>query len=195
MELEHRYFLTLCKQKNMLIDDFNTTLDIWLKELQNYNYKSLTQKQDASSWSIGQVYMHLINETNWYFEQLECCFSHTNNIEKEMAESAKFIFENNSFAAIKILGDPLISEHVPQPKNLDSIEKELLSLKSKAAKLWLRINSDEPQGKTEHPGIEFLSPSEWLQYSEMHMRHHLKQKKRIVTYLNLNNITHIKKGL
>jgi hypothetical protein len=38
--------------------------------------------------------------------------------------------------------------------------------------------------KTKHPGFHYLNAIEWLQFIEMHFRHHLKQKKRIDKYLN-----------
>jgi hypothetical protein len=35
------------------------------------------------------------------------------------------------------------------------------------------------KGKTRHPGLLFFSALEWLRFTEMHMRHHFRQKKRI----------------
>ena len=35
-------------------------------------------------------------------------------------------------------------------------------------------------GKTQHPGLGFLDALEWYQYTEMHMRHHIRQKDRIL---------------
>ncbi|HEV9036934.1 MAG TPA: hypothetical protein VGQ51_09945 [Puia sp.] len=34
-------------------------------------------------------------------------------------------------------------------------------------------------GKTRHPGLHYFNSLEWLQFAEMHMRHHFRQKKRI----------------
>jgi hypothetical protein len=34
-------------------------------------------------------------------------------------------------------------------------------------------------GKTKHPGSNYFTAKEWLQFAEIHLRHHLKQKKRI----------------
>jgi hypothetical protein len=42
-------------------------------------------------------------------------------------------------------------------------------------------------GKSEHPVFGFLNGFEWLQYSEMHMRHHLKQKQKIEGFLRPGN--------
>jgi hypothetical protein len=33
--------------------------------------------------------------------------------------------------------------------------------------------------KNKHPGLDYFNANEWLQFAEMHLRHHLRQKKRI----------------
>ena len=45
---------------NMLIDDFNKTLDVWLEDLYRYDIETLRIQPDPSSWSLGQLYTHLI---------------------------------------------------------------------------------------------------------------------------------------
>lgn len=47
----------------MLIEDFNRTIDIWIKQLDQYSFKQLRAKPSPTSWSLGQVYIHLIDET------------------------------------------------------------------------------------------------------------------------------------
>jgi len=42
-------------------------------------------------------------------------------------------------------------------------------------------------GKSKHPGLGFFSASEWFQFAEMHLRHHLKQKERIDRFLQIKN--------
>ena len=167
----------------MLIDAFNKTLDVWLEELRHYSDGTLLIKPDSSSWSVGQLYRHLIEETTWYFGQIELCLDTTENAAKEMTESAKAMFQNNSFPDIIIKGDPFISDNVKQPIDRQTLQDEFLSLKEAANTIWGKIESSGIHGKSQHPGIQFLNPQEWLQYAEMHMRHHLKQKSRIDTFL------------
>jgi len=45
------------------------------------------------------------------------------------------------------------------------------------------ISSNQPKGKSKHPGLGYFSAEEWLQFAEMHFRHHLTQKKLIDNYL------------
>ena len=42
------------------------------------------------------------------------------------------------------------------------------------------------KGKTKHPGLGYFSAEEWLQFAEMHFRHHLRQKKRIDEFLKMD---------
>jgi hypothetical protein len=52
-----------------LLETFNRTIDHWISEIPNYSLKELQTKPDSTSWSLGQVYRHLIEETTWYYGQ------------------------------------------------------------------------------------------------------------------------------
>lgn len=146
--------------------------------------KELCKKPDSSSWSLGQVYMHLIDETTWYFDQIELCLGTSENSDKQMTETAKITFLNNAFPNEIIKGDPFISDKVKQPKNIDSLKKAFQQLKARGNDIWKKIEKSETQGKSRHPGLQFFSSIEWFQYAEMHLRHHLRQKNRIDNFLN-----------
>ena len=48
-----------------------------------------------------------------------------------------------------------------------------------------QIANSKSKGKTKHPGLNYFNANEWLQFAEMHLRHHLKQEKRIEEFLKL----------
>ncbi len=169
----------------MLIDNFNKTIDVWLDELQHYDIDKLLVKPDTASWSMGQLYRHIIEETNWYFEQIELCFDRKENPIQTMKESAKSMFHNNSFPNEIIKGDPFISDNVKQPTDWQTLQVDLQKLKRDVNEIWLKIEKATIAGKSEHPGHGFFDPLEWFQYAEMHMRHHLKQKGRINNFLKI----------
>lgn len=133
---------------------------------------------------MGQLYMHLIEETTWYLEQIEVCFISKVNPALTMKENAKPIFYNNSFPNEIIKGDPFISDHVKQPTDWKTVQADFQKLKEEVNEIWLKIETAESPGKAEHPGLGFFSPVEWFQYAEMHMQHHLKQKERIHNFLS-----------
>ena len=167
----------------MGIKNFNDTIDVWIKELSRFNIEQLKIKPDDRSWSLGQLYEHLIEETNWYNGQIEMTLGNEKNIEKETSDAAQILLKRGSFENKRFRGDPLISENVKQPTKTSKLKSELELLKKDTNDIWAKMNNTSKYGKSEHPGIGFLNCFEWIQYSEMHMRHHLKQKKRIENFL------------
>lgn len=167
----------------MGIKNFNDTIDIWIEELSRFSIEQLKIKPDDKSWSLGQLYEHLIEETNWYNGQIEKTLGNEKNIEKETSDAAIILFKKGSFENKQFRGDPLISENIQQPTKTSTLKLQLEQLKKNTNDIWTTISNTSKYGKSEHPGIGFLNCFEWIQYSEMHMRHHLKQKKRIEKFL------------
>ena len=88
----------------MLIDDFNYVVDNWIKELERYHFTQLYIKPSPAGWSLGQLYMHLIADTNFYLEQIEICTSTNDNANEEASPAAKTMFRNNEFPDERIEG-------------------------------------------------------------------------------------------
>jgi len=168
----------------MKIKNFNDTIDIWIEDLARFNIGQLKIKPDDRSWSLGQLYEHLIEETNWYNGQLEMTLGNEKNIEKETSDAANILLKSGAFEDKLFRGDPLISENIKQPTTTSKLKVDLEQLKKNTNDIWEKINNTSKHGKSEHPGIGFLNCVEWIQYSEMHLRHHLKQKKRIEIFLH-----------
>ena len=168
----------------MEIEDFNKTIDIWLNELNSFTLNQLLQKPDKTSWSLGQLYNHIINETNWYNGQIQIALTDDQNSNIAASESTRVLKERGSFEDKLFKGDPLITETIEQPKSIENIKSELEQLKTRTNELYTKMIEASTYGKSEHPGMGFMDCFEWLRYSEMHMRHHLKQKARIENFLN-----------
>ncbi|MGB5554019.1 MAG: hypothetical protein WBM83_05110 [Flavobacteriaceae bacterium] len=172
----------------MWIEKFKGTIDIWINELDSYSIHQLSVKPNSKSWSLGQLYQHIIDETSWYHGQIEISLLDDAHASVPTTDVAAALFKAGSFADRRIQGDPLISENVKQPKSIDQIRSDLEKLKINTNKIWETISKTPSYGKSEHPGMGFLTSFEWLQYSEMHMRHHLMQKRRIDSFLNKHTV-------
>ena len=169
----------------MLIDDINTTIDVWISDLQHRTLQELQARPAPKSWSLGQVYRHVIEETKFYLEQVDDCMKYNDNAQGEMDGRAKIMFANNTFPNQRIVGDTLTSEKVPQPESISRLREDMLRLKQEMNECAHKVMSSETVGKTAHPGHGYFSATEWLQFAEMHMRHHIKQKIRLEEELNL----------
>ncbi|SHH53026.1 DinB superfamily protein [Chryseobacterium oranimense] len=156
---------------------FENTLNVFIEGLENYDENGFRRQDNPNSWSLAQLYAHIIIDTNWYFDQLESCFGNVLNLDKSMEDKAKKMLLQNSFPDIKIKGNSYIP--VNDSIFINATKKDLILLLERSRVLWKRINNENISGKAEHPGFSYLSPMEWYQFAEMHIRHHIQQKKEI----------------
>ena len=174
----------MVKEKiNLGLENFNHTIDGWISELQSYNLGKLLMKPTPESWSLGQLYNHLIDQTKYYFEQIEDCLNQNENSTENMKENAKFMFSKNSFPDERIKGDPAFTEKVQQPASLPELLEKMKQLKLEINRIGNKILENSSTGKTRHPGLGYFNAREWFQFAEMHLRHHWKQKERIDDFL------------
>jgi hypothetical protein len=166
----------------MLTKDFNHTIDFWIKALEQNTFAEVCAKPSPTSWSLGQVCMHLVRETRYFLEQVNICLSTDDNALEEMSSHAKTMFRNNAFPDEVIEGPPT-NANTPQPDSKEELLRCLIKLKEEINTLEVRISASPFKGKTKHPGLNYFNAAEWFQFAEMHLRHHLRQKKRIDEFL------------
>jgi len=166
----------------MLIDDFNHTLEIWIKELERVNLIKLYAKPSPASWSLGQVYMHLIESTDYFMVQVNICLASADHAMEEMTPEGKLMFNRNEFPDELIEGPPT-NAATPQPESKETLMRSLLNLKTEINNVGRLLSENSNKGKTKHPGLNYFSADEWFQFAEMHFRHHLRQKNRIDEFL------------
>lgn len=58
----------------MLIESFDNTIDVWIKTIQHHRFEDLCKQSNENNWSIEQVCVHLINDTNWFLEQIKIAY-------------------------------------------------------------------------------------------------------------------------
>jgi hypothetical protein len=168
----------------ILFEKITDIIDAWTKALDDYNLASLHFKPAPVKWSIGQLYIHLITDTQFYIEQAQTCLSTNENQNENKSAAAEIIFRNG-FPDKMIEGAPS-NAFIPQPQNKEQLVNGLLNLKNEMSTLAIAISSSSFKGKTKHPGLGYFSAAEWLQFAEMHFRHHLRQKKRIDDFLSFS---------
>lgn len=164
----------------------NDTADRWIALLGHFNIDILLRKPDLQSWSLGQVALHIVAETGFYLKQAEDCLHSNENFSGEMTEDAKTMFDQNSFPDIRIRRDASLSQFYPQPESQFDILERMKQLKVQLNKLLKQMKTSPYSGKTRHPGLGYFNARQWIQFAEMHMRHHLKQKDRIEAALQLS---------
>jgi len=166
----------------MSIEDFNHTIDTWIDALQRYSIEDLTTKPSPDSWSMGQLYNHIIDETKFYIGRITICTSSNRNSNSEMSMEGKEMFINNAFPDERLKG-AASNSRIPQPKSKEELLKQFMDLRMVMNDKAVVMKATVFNGKAKHPGLNYLNAAEWLQFADMHMRHHLRQKKRIDDFL------------
>ena len=160
------------------LNNFNHTIDRWIAYLDHYSQETFREKPIAGSWSIGQVYMHLTIDTPWHIGQMEIALASNDFADEEMHDNAKQMFLHNQFPDIRIEG-AATDDNVPQPNSKDEIRQKLIDIRKRVNDLYHSSDFTRSKGKTRHPGLLYFSALDWLRFTEMHMRHHFRQKNRI----------------
>jgi hypothetical protein len=160
------------------LEAFNQIIDAWIKFLDDYSLEALQKKPINGSWSLGQVYMHIIEDTPWHIGQMREALATNDNSNEEMHANAKWMLKNNGFPDTKIEGTAT-DDNVPQPTSKEDLLRNLKSIREEVNMLYRSNDFKGSAGKTRHPGLLYFSATDWLRFTEMHMRHHLRQKKRI----------------
>lgn len=165
-----------------MMDELAKALMAWKDALATYNEAMLLQKPALNSWSMGQLYMHLVAETSFYLTQVDACLRSPQNSELQPTAEGKAMLAANSFPDMRIEG-PSTNALVQQPAGkaqliagFDDLLKTLQTINAQAA-------NSSAVGKTAHPGLGYLTAAEWAQFAAMHLRHHLQQKARIDSFL------------
>jgi hypothetical protein len=166
------------------LDNFNTTLDTWIKDLEAYTYEALCRQPSPGSWSVGQMYTHLINDTGFFAEQIRISASTNDYMDEKASANAAAMFVNNDFPDEAIEGSP-DNAFIPQPESKEQLTRDLINLKQKMNEAAAILYGSPYKGKSKHPGLGYFRGEEWLQFADMHFRHHFRQKKRIDEFFEI----------
>jgi hypothetical protein len=162
----------------MQLSELESTIGTWIDALAHYDFNVLQARPNKDSWSLGQVYMHILEDTNFYADQVESCLTESDNQSAEKNDFATRLFLNNDFPDERIKGNAAASQ-MPEPASKSDLVKQMDQLKTRLTSLWLRVENSNSTGKAKHPGMGYFNAREWLTFAEIHMRHHLRQKRRI----------------
>ncbi|BAU28739.1 DinB family protein [Aneurinibacillus soli] len=172
------------KESLRQFEEISTT---YLQELDHFGLEQLTRKPAESEWSLGQMYMHLINSALYMqLRNVEACRNqigqHVSTVE-EKTENGEAIFAQGSFPPIRIQV-PSSKEYTPlQPESKEQIGTGLKRVLDQMRELEPTLDAIPLAYTARHPRLGALHAKEWYMLVEMHYRHHLRQKERIETWL------------
>lgn len=161
----------------------------WIDALAQYDLDDLQKQPEPGVWSMGQLYVHLIQSSRFFLDQVKFCNSNNDNADRQHAPGAIAIFTRNELPDMRIEGPPS-NKTTPQPTDKERLVRSLTTLRDEFEAAHINTADSPFKGKTLHPGLQYFDAEEWLKFTDIHLRHHLRQKQRIDEFLQQYKKSH-----
>ena len=151
----------------------------WLKELDYYGKNQFKKKLTDKSWSIGQIYDHLlIYSQEIHIKNIQECLSNKDlNVNEGKTIKGFFFFLFGGYLPFKYKSNPYLEPQ--QPLSTEKVKDDFYRFLKLIYKVAKDIDYKKPSSKVKHPTLGYLTAYEWFCLIEMHFKHHLIQKGKI----------------
>jgi len=170
------------KTTKEVLMSFELTVERYLAELTKLNMDKIHRKLNEEDWSIGQMYVHLIQSAFMHLHNVEQCLAgneSTLNPTKEKTEQGKIVFKLEQFPAVRIKV-PASPNYTPQPpESMEHLVEGLHSVVERMRNTESVLLQAPVSNKILHPAFGALNAQEWFMLIEMHYRHHFLQLDRL----------------
>jgi hypothetical protein len=160
----------------MNIESLKHVINTYSLSLDLYSIEQLRYKPDEERWSLGQMYVHVIYASlEMYYPAIRTCMHQPDSQAILKTDAGSEIFTRGAYPPVKVKTADI-------PANPDSkhpLRKGLQMILEQAVDLLPLIARSAPDAKVMHSRLGALNAKEWFQLAEMHMRHHLLQKKEL----------------
>jgi len=161
-------------------------IDAYIQELDNYTLEQLITKPSETSWSIGQVYIHLwMSAKGFFFKNADFCLK-AEGTEKGKSKNwqAFLIFLFEKMPTVKIKMPSKVAVEPRQPESKEQLIQKLNDIKQLTTEYVAKIPQSDADLKTKHPFLSYLNCGEWIALCNIHFKHHKAQIKRIKSQLH-----------
>jgi hypothetical protein len=169
---------------------FEEITNHYLQELNGFSMEQLKRQPSENEWSIGQMYLHLINASLYMqLRNVDHCMTQSEDsvISKgEKTESGQAVFDQGGFPPVRIQVPPSPQYTPGQPESKEQLVQGLNAVLSRMKEIEPTIKKAPTQNTVSHPRLGALNANEWFMLVEMHYRHHLQQKDRLKKDLESN---------
>jgi hypothetical protein len=161
-----------------VLKEFQEIVKAYNQLLVRNSIAQLKKQPGEFSWSLGQVFFHLFNETfNYGFLQIDKCLTSNRNKNGSKTEEGEVFYKRGGFDDVRIKSPTKMEPSLNFTK--DELRNILRKAESEMKAYARKISDSSFQGKAKHPGLGFLSAPEWYFFITKHWRHHLRQVTRI----------------
>lgn len=172
---------------NKLERQTHNVIDLWINDYKNYDWNDILKQPSENEWSLGQVGIHLwMSAKGFFFKNAEKCLNKDGvqaGGNKKFA--AQLIFTFGMMPPVRYEMPKQVAVVPKQPENPEQLIGKLEDIKKLASAYIQRIPDSDPNLKIKHPFLGWLNTAEWIELCNIHFRHHIRQKNRIIKQLDL----------
>jgi hypothetical protein len=170
-----------------MFNRFEKVANTWLAALDTYTMDELLKKPSDESWSIGQVYIHITTANKYFLGKNANALANGEGFETGKGKNkwGHLVFLLNMFPPVNVKmpkKDTGGTEPI-QPESKEQIERKI---KENLAffKEMEEMVAKAPKNQTKkYPFLGYLNASEWYTLAGLHMKHHLRQKRKLDKFL------------
>ncbi|MDF2961171.1 MAG: hypothetical protein K0S39_2906 [Paenibacillus sp.] len=171
------------KNTTEILQRFEEITKHYLQELNFFTMEQLKRQPNENEWSLGQMYLHLINAALYMqLRNVDHCLTQSEiSVVSggEKTEAGKAVFDQGSFPPVRIQV-PASPQYTPrQPESKEQLAEGLNAVMRRMEEIKPTIEKALLQITVPHPRFGALNAKEWFMLVEMHYRHHLHQKDRL----------------
>lgn len=156
----------------------NELFTYYLQELDRYHPEALIHHLDRDTWSISQMYDHLIVVSHEYLDEVESCrFAPVTTSGK--SPFGEQLFAVGAFPATPIRLPDAMNAPPDETDQVEQLRTRWLQLIDRHVTLATIAQSTPVDQKTQHGGMGWLNAAEWYALVSYHLAHHRHQKRRL----------------
>ncbi|GAA3402916.1 DinB family protein [Paenibacillus hodogayensis] len=170
------------------LEKFEELAGLYERQLERYDMEQLTRSPEKNEWSLGQMYVHLIQSAlHMHLRHIESCREPGQQASNETAgsktEEGLAVFALGALPPIRIRV-PASRAYTPsQPESKQQLTEGLQEVVRRMRQIEPELDSIPLSRTAAHPRLGALNAKEWFSLIEMHYRHHLRQKERLDVFL------------
>lgn len=163
---------------------FQTLSQHYIIEIDKYAWEQFNRKPSPESWSLGEMYSHVINTGFLQMQSLHACLQAPANRSAKKTIVGKIVYLVGGIPPVKAKVPKSAEGTASVPGSKQELIDGMARLRRQMEEALPLVKDASPDRKVEHPYFGYINAKEWYHHIVMHVAHHLRQKKRIDAFLN-----------
>ena len=152
--------------------------DAYRKRLEAVHPEQFTLTPGDGGWSYAEVYAHIFDLSILSLQAIDQCLSENAKQRKTPLITRAILFFG-AFPPAMRFKVPKQFESRVKKISISAASRLIDDFEAKLQHYPEKLKLAVPTRKVAHPRLGYLNALQWLRFTEIHLKHHLKQLKRI----------------